>query len=149
MRPPSDDTWVALSAGTLPVDVAASWVVVPSCGAVVTFVGTARDHAGDRTGVETLTYEAYEEHVGPRLAAVADEVRARWPETDRIALLHRIGELGLGEAAVVVAVSTPHRAEAFDAARFAIDTIKDTVPIWKKESWAGGEEWAEVGVAST
>ena len=149
MRPPSDDTWVALSAGTLPVDVAASWVVVPSCGAVVTFVGTARDHAGDRTGVETLTYEAYEEHVVPRLAAVADEVRARWPETGRIALLHRIGELGLGEAAVVVAVSTPHRAEAFDAARFAIDTIKDTVPIWKKESWAGGEEWAEVGVAST
>ena len=141
MRPPTDDTWVGLSAGPLPVDAATSWVVLPSCGAVVTFVGTARDHAGDRTGVETLTYEAYEEHAVPKLEAVADEVRTKWPDVGRIALLHRTGVLALGDAAVVVAVSTPHRGEAFDAARHAIDAVKATVPIWKKETWAGGEDW--------
>ena len=144
MRPPVDDTWVALSGAALPVDDVARWIVLPRCGAVVTFVGTARDHAGDRTDVESLTYEAYEEQVVPRLAAVADEVRTKWPDVGRIALLHRTGELALGEAAVVVAVSTPHRAEAFDAAHYAIDTVKATVPIWKKESWADGEDWAQV-----
>jgi molybdopterin synthase catalytic subunit len=142
MRPPSDtDDWLALSAEPLPVGAAADWVVVPRCGAVALFVGTARDHAGDRTGVERLTYEAYEEQVVPRLAAVAADLRARWPEIGRVALLHRTGELAIGEAAVVVAVSTPHRAEAFDAARQGIDALKATVPIWKKEAWAGGESW--------
>ena len=132
---------MGLSAGPLPVDAATAWVVLPTCGAVVTFVGTARDHAGDRTGVETLTYEAYEEQAVPKLAAVAEEVRTTWPDVGRIALLHRTGGLALGDAAVVVAVSTPHRAEAFEAARYAIDAVKATVPIWKKESWAGGEDW--------
>jgi molybdopterin synthase catalytic subunit len=144
MRPPVDDTWVALSDAPLPVDAVAEWVVLPRCGAVVTFVGTARDHAGDRTGVDRLSYEAYEEHAVPRLAVVADEVRTKWPDVGRIALLHRTGDLALGDAAVVVAVSTPHRAEAFDAARYAIDAVKATVPIWKKESWAGGSDWGLV-----
>ncbi len=137
-----EDTWVALTADPLPVAQATEWAVLPGCGAVAVFLGTARDHAGDRTGVERLTYEAYEEHAVPKLAAVADQVRTRWPEVGRIALLHRTGALAVGDAAVVVAVSTPHRAEAFDAARFAIDTVKATVPIWKKESWSGGESWA-------
>lgn len=141
MHPPSADTWVALSDEVLPVAEATEWVVLPRCGAVAMFVGTARDHAGDRTGVERLTYEAYEEHAVPKLAAVADEVRRRWPEVGRIALLHRTGALAVGEAAVVVAVSTPHRVAAFDAARYAIDAVKATVPIWKKEAWAGGESW--------
>ena len=155
MAPPSDaDTWVALSADPLPVGAATDWVVLPRCGAVAVFVGTARDHAGDRTGVDALTYEAYEEQAVPRLAAVADEVRARWPEVGRVALLHRTGTLAVGEAAVVVAVSTPHRGAAFEAARFAIDAVKASVPIWKKESWAGGSDWGfpdadlEVGAAS-
>lgn len=142
MHPGDDDTWVGLAAAPLPVAQAAEWVVLPRCGAVAVFVGTARDHAGDRVGVERLTYEAYEEQAVPKLAAVVDEVRARWPDVGRIALLHRTGALGVGDAAVVVAVSTPHRTEAFEAARFAIDTVKTTVPIWKKESWAGGESWA-------
>jgi molybdopterin synthase catalytic subunit len=142
MQPPRDaDDWVALAAGTLPVAAAADWVVRPSCGAVALFVGTARDHAGDRTGVHALTYEAYEEQAVPRLAAVAAEVRARWPEVGRVVLLHRTGALDIGDAAVVVAVSTPHRGAAFDAARFAIDAVKATVPIWKKESWVGGASW--------
>jgi molybdopterin synthase catalytic subunit len=75
------------------------------------------------------------------MTAIADEMRARWPALGRIALLHRTGVVDIGDAAVVVAVSAPHRAEAFEAARFAIDTLKRTVPIWKRESWAGGESW--------
>jgi molybdopterin synthase catalytic subunit len=142
MLPPDDARdWLALSADPLPTARAAEWVVEPGCGAVATFVGTARDHAGDRTGVERLVYEAYAEQVVPRLQAVADDVRSTWPEVGRIALLHRVGELAIGDAAVVVAVSTPHRAEAFDACRFAIDAVKATAPIWKKETWAGGEAW--------
>lgn len=147
MHPPSGtddavvDTWVGLSAAPLPLGAATDWVVVPRCGAVAVFVGTARDHAGDRTDVERLTYEAYEEQAVPKLRAVADEIRERWPEVGRVALLHRTGELAIGDAAVIVAVSTPHRAAAFDAARFGIDAIKATVPIWKKEAWPGGESW--------
>ena len=149
MQPFGDaDQYVALSASPLPVAELAEWVVVPSCGAVVTFVGTARDHAGERTGVHTLTYEAYEEQVVPRLEAVAADVRARWPEAGRIAIAHRTGALALGDAAVVVAVSTPHRAEAFAAASYAIDAVKATAPIWKKESWVGGEDWGFVEAAA-
>jgi molybdopterin synthase catalytic subunit len=106
------------------------------------FTGTARDHSEGRGGVELLEYEAYEEQVVPRLHAVADAARARWPAIRRVALLHRIGPIELTEAAVIVAVSSPHRAEAFEAARFCIDTLKETVPIWKREHWAGGSDWA-------
>ena len=76
-----------------------------------------------------------------RLQALVAEVRHRWPTVGRIALLHRTGVVALGEAAVVVAVSSPHRAEAFEAARYAIDELKRTVPIWKREAWDGGESW--------
>ena len=142
MRPPTGtDDWVALTDQALPVDVAHRWVVRPDCGGVVLFVGTVRDHAGDRTGVTRLEYEAYAEQVVPRLAAVVTETRARWPQVGRIAILHRTGALELEEAAVVVAVSAPHREEAFAAARFAIDTTKATAPIWKRETWAGGVDW--------
>jgi len=149
MRAPDGDDWVDLSAEPLPIGVATEWVVRPGCGAVALFLGTARDHAGDRSGVEQLTYEAYEEQAVPRLAAVADEVRVRWPVVGRIALLHRTGELAVGDAAVLVAVSTPHRPEAFAAARFAIDAVKATVPIWKKEKWDGGDDWGLEGHALT
>ena len=136
MNPPAtDDTWVGLSPDPLLSDVPAAWVVRPDCGAVVTFSGTARDHAPGRDGVERLEYEAYESQAGVKLAAVATELRARWPEVGRVALLHRVGVVPIGEAAVVVAVSAPHRDEAFAAARFGIDAIKATVPIWKRETW--------------
>jgi molybdopterin synthase catalytic subunit len=75
------------------------------------------------------------------MEALAREVRGRWPVVGRIVLLHRTGTVALGDAAVVVAVSAPHRAEAFEAARFAIDELKRTVPIWKREAWDGGESW--------
>lgn len=143
MVPPTDArTWVGLTGDALPVEQAAAWVVRPDCGAVVSFCGTARDHAEGRPGVDRLAYEAYEEQAVARMQAVADEVLARWPRAGRVAILHRTGDLAVGDAAVVVAVSTPHRAEAFEAARFAIDTVKATVPIWKKERWAGGDDWA-------
>lgn len=139
--PEDADTWVGLTDGPLPVDAAARWAVRPDCGAVVLFSGTARDHAEGRPGVSMLEYEAYTEHVEPRLAAIADEARRRWPDLGRIALLHRTGPVEVGESAVVVAVSSPHRDAAFEAARFGIDTLKSTVPIWKRERWDGGESW--------
>lgn len=138
---PSDDTWLALSAEPLPVGAAADWVVKPDCGAVVVFSGTARDHAPGRAGVDRLEYEAYEEQVVPRLAAIVGEIRSRWPDVGRVALLHRTGVVPIAESSVVVAISAPHRPAAFDAARFGIDTLKATVPIWKRERWAEGESW--------
>lgn len=142
MRTPQDsDTWVGLTDQPLPVDVATGWVVRPDCGAVVVFSGTARDHAEGRPGVSLLEYEAYEEQVTPRLRSIVDEARVRWPGVGRMVLLHRTGPVPVGESAVVVAVSAPHRAAAFEAARFGIDTLKATVPIWKRETWEGGESW--------
>jgi molybdopterin synthase catalytic subunit len=141
LAPPVGDTWIGLSASPLPVAEAAAWAVRPDCGGLVLFSGTARDHAEGRPQVQRLEYEAYEEQVVPRLADVADEARARWPVLGRIALLHRVGVLEIGDSAVVVAVSAPHRDEAFQAARFCIDTLKRSVPIWKRESWPGGESW--------
>jgi molybdopterin synthase catalytic subunit len=119
--------------------------VRPDCGALVLFAGTARDHAPGRPGVTGLEYEAYEELVVPKLASIVDEARARWPAIGRMAIIHRVGEVAIGEASVVVAVSSPHRPEAFEAGRFAIEALKSSVPIWKRESWAGGEDWSVEG----
>jgi molybdopterin synthase catalytic subunit len=137
---PAGDTWIALTDSELPVGEVLDWAVRPGCGAVVLFSGTVRDHAEGRTGVSKLVYEAYTEQVEPRLTAIAEEARRRWP-VGRLALLHRVGELVVGESSVVVVASTPHRPEAFESARFCIDTLKATVPIWKRETWEGGEDW--------
>ncbi len=139
--PVSGDTWLGLTDSALPVGAAADWVVLPRCGAVVLFSGTARDHASGRVGVEQLEYEAYEEHVVPRLTEIDAEIRRRWPAVGRVVLLHRVGVVPVGESSVVVVVSSPHRPDAFDAARFGIDTLKASVPIWKRERWAEGEDW--------
>lgn len=140
--PPAGADWLACADGALPVDVASAWVVTPATGASVTFVGTARDHAGDRTGVHLLEYEAYDEHVVPVLARVAAATRARFPDVARIALWHRTGALAVTDAAVVVAVSSAHRDASFEAARWAIDEVKATAPIWKREHWEGGhDDW--------
>jgi len=140
--PPTTDDWVGLTAEVLPVGRAVAWAERPDCGAVVLFTGTVRDHAEGRPGVSSLEYEAYEEEVVPRLSAIVEQARDRWPTLGRIALLHRVGMLGVGDTAVLVVVSAPHRGEAFEAARFGIDTLKETVPIWKKETWEGGTDWA-------
>ena len=143
--PPEAADWLALSSEPLPVAEAAAWAVVPSCGGVVTFTGTVRDHAEGRDGVTGLAYEAYEEHAGARLAAVAAEVRSRHPGVGRLAILHRVGALQVTDAAVVVVASAPHRDEAFAAARLAIDATKASVPIWKRESWGPSGERGSQG----
>jgi molybdopterin synthase catalytic subunit len=141
--PPGDgNDWLGLTDAPLPIGEMYEWCVRPDCGAVVLFSGTVRDHAEGRQDVQRLEYEAYEEMVVPKLAEIAAEARARWPMTGRVVLVHRIGTLELGESSVVVAVSSPHRAEAFAAARYAIDALKVSVPVWKREVWAEGSEWA-------
>lgn len=134
--------WVALLDGPLPVAQAQRWAYADECGAVVTFAGTVRDHAPGRPSVSALEYEVHPEAALPRLAAVAAAARHRWPMVGRLVLLHRQGVLTVGEESVLVVVSTPHRREAFAATEYCIDTIKRTVPIWKLETWAGGQEWS-------
>ena len=142
MQPPATGDWIAVAGAPLPVDAATAWATTPGSGAVVVFLGVVRDHADGRDGVRGLTYEAYEEEAVARLAAVAAEARRRWPVIDRVALLHRTGDLELSDA--VGRRSSCRRrtgAEAFEAARFCIDTLKETVPIWKREHWEGGSDW--------
>jgi molybdopterin synthase catalytic subunit len=112
----------------------------PHCGGVVTFLGTVRDLTDGRVTV-ALDYEAYPGMAEKKMAEIEDAVRRRWPVGD-VALVHRIGRLDAGEVSVAVAVSCPHRAEAFEACRYAIDRLKEFVPIWKKENWAdGAADW--------
>jgi len=133
---------VGLGREPIAVQAALEWAVRPDCGAVVAFAGTVRDHAEGRPNVTALEYEAYESEVEPRLSAIAAEARRRTPATGRLALLHRTGRLVVGETSVVVVASAPHRDDAFEVARWCIDTLKATVPIWKRESWEGGEDWS-------
>ena len=143
VRAPSDTRdWVVLTDESLSADAAGQFVATPSAGAVVTFAGIVRDHAEGRDGVVGMTYEAYEEPAQRAMNEIVTEVHRRWPDVERVALLHRIGQLELSETSVVVAVSSPHRETAFAAARFAIDTLKESVPIWKQEHWSGGSDWA-------
>ena len=112
----------------------------PGCGGVVLFLGTVRDLTGDRE-TAALDYEAYPAMAEQKMREIEEDTRARWP-VGEIALVHRLGRLGVGEVSVAVAVSCPHRAEAFAACRHAIDRLKELVPIWKKENWADGTtEW--------
>ncbi len=125
-----------------PIDVAAVTDAVrsPHCGAVALFLGTVRDLTGDEV-TEFLEYEAYPPMAEKKLAEIAAEVRRRWP-VDGLAMVHRLGRLGVGEVSVAVAVSTPHRADAFAACRYAIDTLKEVVPVWKKDLAPDGRaEW--------
>jgi molybdopterin synthase catalytic subunit len=114
----------------------------PGCGAVCLFLGTVRDLTGDEV-TAFLEYEAYPPMAEKKLAEIEADARRRWPVGD-IAIVHRLGKLGVGEISVAVAVSSPHRAEAFEAGRFAIDTLKQVVPIWKKDvAPDGSTAWGE------
>jgi molybdopterin synthase catalytic subunit len=116
----------------------------PDCGAVVTFLGTVRDLTGDKV-TAALDYEAYPGMAVNKMAEIEAETRERWPVGEMV-MVHRLGHLGVGEISVAVAVSCPHRAQAFDACRYAIDRLKELVPIWKKENWADGTtEWVHPG----
>ncbi|HEX3794124.1 MAG TPA: molybdenum cofactor biosynthesis protein MoaE [Acidimicrobiales bacterium] len=142
LLPPTEGDWLGVSDQPLPVDHAWQWVTLPQCGGIVTFCGTVRDHSEGRPGVTSLEYEAYDEQVVPKLSTVARDARLRWSDIGRLTMLHRVGRLEVGDVAVVVAVSTTHRGEAFAAAQFCIDTLKHTVPIWKRETWGGGTDWS-------
>ena len=130
-----------------PIDHAAVTERVRSnrAGAVVSFLGTVRELTGDRR-TTALDYEAYPEMALKKLAELEAEARRRWPVIEA-AIVHRVGHLDPGEVSVVVAVSCPHRDQAFEACRWLIDTLKQVVPIWKKEVWAdGGAEWVHPGM---
>jgi molybdopterin synthase catalytic subunit len=117
-------------------------------GAVCTFLGTVRELTGDRR-TAALEYEAYPEMALKKMAELEAEARHRWPVLD-VVLVHRVGHLDLGDVSVVVAVSCPHRRQAFEACQWLIDTLKEVVPIWKKEVWAdGSEEWVHPGMGSS
>jgi molybdopterin synthase catalytic subunit len=133
---------LALVAAPIAVDPLIAWATTPGIGAVVAFLGVVRDHAEGRNDVVALTYEAYEEPALQRLADVVAAVREEWPALDRVAIVHRLGRLALSETAVVAVVSSPHRGEAFAAAQACIDRVKASVPIWKKEHWSDGSDWA-------
>jgi molybdopterin synthase catalytic subunit len=119
----------------------------PGCGGVVLFLGTVRDLTGDQV-TEALEYEAYPGMAERKLEEIEGEVRQRWP-VGEVAVVHRLGRLGVGEVSVAVAVSCPHRAEAFEACRYAIDRLKQIVPIWKKENRPdGSSDWVHPDVAA-
>ena len=130
--------WCALQTDPLPVGEAASFLAVPEAGGLSLFIGTTRQWTN---GQETrgLWYEAYEAMALAELERLADEAAERWPVV-RCCLLHRLGEVPVAEASVIVGVATPHRAEAFAASRWLIDTLKERVPIWKRETFADGSE---------
>ena len=136
----SEAALVRLSADPLSVDEALTFVADPGAGGTCVFVGTVRDTS--RTGAVTgLHYEAWGELAEARLRELAAELLERWP-LRRVAILHRTGDLAVGEASVVIACSAAHRAEAFEACRHAIERLKEDVPIWKKEALVSGEaEW--------
>jgi molybdopterin synthase catalytic subunit len=133
-----------------PIDYAALTERVRShqAGAVCVFLGTTREMTGEKR-TSRLDYEAYPAMARKKLQELEDEARSRWP-IQEVAVSHRLGRLDLGEISVVVAVSCPHRAQAFEACRWLMDTIKEVVPIWKKETWAdGSEEWVHPGLDAT
>lgn len=132
-----------------PIDVSAVLhrVQSPLAGAVVLFLGTTREITGERR-TESLDYECYPEMAARKLEELEVEARRRW-QLIECAVVHRLGHLEIGEPSVAVAVSSAHRQAAFEAGKWLIDTLKQTVPIWKKENWADGTtEWVHPGVTS-
>jgi len=141
--PPVSGGAFLLSDAPLSLERVAAEVASDDAGAIATFVGTTRAHSRGRDVIR-LEYEAYEGMAEAEMERIAGELRQRHDVID-VAIHHRIGPVDIGETSVVIAVSAPHRAAAFDACRDAIDTLKQTVPLWKKELYVGGEEWIGQG----
>lgn len=132
---------VEITHSTIDVQSILGSVTNPESGAIDVFIGTTRNNAGGR-GVLSLMYEAYEPMALKIMAQLEDEARSRWP-LHRVAIVHRLGRVDPAESSVVIAVSSAHRKEAFEACRFLIDRLKQDVPIWKKEQFVdGSEEWS-------
>jgi molybdopterin synthase catalytic subunit len=113
-----------------------------AAGAMVTFDGVVRNQTKGRP-VVTLQYEAYVPMAIKEMERLGREIREKWPDVDRVGMIHRFGELKISESSVVIVITSPHRKVAFEACHYAIDRLKQTVPIWKKEVFADGEEWVE------
>jgi molybdopterin synthase catalytic subunit len=138
--------WCEIFANPLDAGRAVQFVTSPDAGGIALFLGTTRAEArsGDGTPLVSLDYEAYDAMALRQLNDLASRARAKWPMILRLAVLHRVGRVGLGEPSVCIAVSTPHRAEAFEVCRWLIDTLKAEVAIWKKEVWQdGGGTWVD------
>lgn len=136
----NENTWVDIVDFKIPQSEIESWLVDPRSGAVCTFNGTTREWTN---GEQTLTlfFECYVEMAFAEMKKLLEFAREEW-DTTKLALVHRVGEVGIGESSVFVGVSSPHRKDAFEACRYLIDTLKEDVPIWKKEIRPGGEsEW--------
>jgi molybdopterin synthase catalytic subunit len=127
----------AITTEPLALELVYAFLSDPAAGAVVVFTGTVRNHAEGKP-VAGLTYEVFVEKAEARLAAVADEVATTWSSVHAVWMTHRSGVMAVGETSVIVGVSADHRPEAFAAARYGIDTLKETVPIWKQEHWVDG-----------
>lgn len=118
----------------------------PKCGAIVLFLGTTRQFT-DAKETLTLSYTAYSSMARSQMEKLAAQAQARWP-VEKCAIAHRLGEVPIGEASVAVAVSSPHRRDAFEAASWLMDRLKELVPVWKKEHWAdGGTDWVHPGLS--
>jgi molybdopterin synthase catalytic subunit/molybdopterin converting factor small subunit len=141
--PPVSGGDFRLSAEPLSLDAVVREVQTEEAGAIATFTGTTRVHSRGRT-VEFLDYEAYEGMAEQEMERIANELLARY-ELCKIAIHHRVGRVDIGDTSVVIAVSAPHRGDALAACKDAIDTLKDSVPLWKKEVYEGGEEWIGKG----
>ena len=137
---------ITLSPDPLSTDAAVAFVADAAAGGIAVFLGTTRaETVPDGRALVALDYDAYAEMAVARLHQLVATARGRWPVT-RAAILHRLGRVAVGEPSVVIAVSTPHRADAFDACRFLIDQLKVDVPIWKQERWADGTgTWVHPG----
>jgi molybdopterin synthase catalytic subunit len=138
-------TPTAITSDPLDLNALVRLVEAPGIGALAVFLGVVRDHNQGRR-VQRLVYEAYEPLAERSLTRIVDEARARWPEV-ALAVHHRIGELRIGEASVAIAAASPHRADAFAACRYAIERVKQIVPIWKHEYFEGGDVWIEGATA--
>jgi molybdopterin synthase catalytic subunit len=132
--------WIEVTSAPLSGAAIAESVAEPGAGAVALFSGVVRDQTGGRR-VKFLEYEAHAPMAVAKMREIAAAIRARWPATLRVSMVHRIGRLEIGESSIMIAVSSPHRREAFEACHFAIDTLKETVPVWKKEYFEDGEVW--------
>lgn len=129
-----------ITAEPLNVQAAIDAVRAPECGGLSVFIGTVRSVSKGRA-VRALEYEAYTEMALKKMDEIAAEIRVKFP-VSKVAMLHRTGRLEIGDIAVVIALTAPHRKESFEACRYAIDTLKSIVPIWKKEIFEDGEVWA-------
>jgi molybdopterin synthase catalytic subunit len=142
---PTGDGRFRITSGSLDLATVAALASGRECGALAMFVGVVRDHNAGRT-VRFLEYEAFEPLALKAFARIAAEARDAWPHV-RLAIAHRVGTLQVGEASVVIAAGSPHRADAFAACRYAIERIKQIAPIWKHEHFEGGEVWVEGATA--